>query len=466
MIINGNGKTIYGLTDMLVSGASQGVSSVEIYDLTIADSTIENDVNDSLGTKGVGAFIGHPDGGVEKVIISNCHLVNSTVRGGHWTGGIMGYAAGWDVQDNGPCFLDITIENCSVKDSLIEGKGSCGAIIGHATGNNWTKVTISDCDVEKNTVKSTGSSTEKAGSLMGTVGCAGMETYGKTGGVFVMNTNAVDNTVTSGAATIDRIYGRQGNENGRLFVDNVEYVMSNKVLEVAVRENKAELTLSLEKDLSLNVSDAYIKLGGADTTTLTLEGNNNLLTLYTTYWSRVNLVNPAAKLVINNAKVTSSQESGTWNSYDITFNCNVDCTNVEFQKAVALDGIGKTVNFKNVSIAETHDYYALWIVAVGQNVTLDGFTVQSSGRGVKIDNEYVDDADNAKVTLTVKNATFATESKAAILVKSPAGAEVNLENVDISNVKADTTNTVWVDEDAAAYASGVVVNGGTVIVEP
>ena len=145
------------------------------------------------------------------------------------------------------------------------------------------------------------------------------------------------------------------------------------------------------------------------------------------------------------------------------------------QYKVTISKTNKTFPIKGLNEllkAETHTWDArMKKTVVSNKVKADNdktcrLAIQRDLRGVKIDNEYVDDADNAKVTLTVKNATFATESKAAILVKSPAGAEVNLENVDISNVKADTTNTVWVDEDAAAYASGVVVNGGTVIVEP
>jgi len=125
---------------------------------------------------------------------------------------------------------------------------------------------------------------------------------------------------------------------------------------------------------------------------------------------------------------------------------------------------------KNVTITDSHntDTYALWITTEGQTVNIDGLTIDmlaaTDGRGIKIDDQYVDPS--SKVYLNVSNATFKTEEKAAILVKSPAGADITLSNVDITGVVADTTNAVWVDSDAVAYADLVTVSGGTVINEP
>ena len=163
---------------------------------------------------------------------------------------------------------------------------------------------------------------------------------------------------------------------------------------------------------------------------------------------------------IKNGTMTSSQATGTWNSYDLCFsNCNYNFENVVFEKAIALEAANKTYNLKNVTIKETHDYYAMWVRAAGLNVTVDNLTVESAGRGIKIDEQYIDAP--AKVTLTVKNSKFTTAKKAAILVKSAAGAEINVENIDIADVAADTTNAVWVDADSAAYYDLVTVNGAT-----
>ena len=125
-------------------------------------------------------------------------------------------------------------------------------------------------------------------------------------------------------------------------------------------------------------------------------------------------------------------------------------------------------SLKNVNISDSGNVYALWIEASGRTVTIDGGTFTAgdgttTGRGIKIADEYV--SDPALVKLNVSNATFMTGQKAAILVTSTAGAEIALENVDISGVAADTVNAVWIDEDRADYYALVTVTGGTKIIE-
>lgn len=206
------------------------------------------------------------------------------------------------------------------------------------------------------------------------------------------------------------------------------------------------------------------KLGGENTKTIDINLNGSLLNITTTYWSGIGAKNADATITIKNGSMTSSQATGTWNSYDITFaNCNYAFENVVFEKAVALSNEGKSVTMKNITINETHDYYALWITAEGQNVVIDGLTVNSLGRGIKIDEQYVDVP--VKVTLKISNAIFNSNKKAAIMVKSAAGADIVLNNVDIYGVSADPFNAVWVDADAAAYADLVTVNGASMIVE-
>ena len=105
---------------------------------------------------------------------------------------------------------------------------------------------------------------------------------------------------------------------------------------------------------------------------------------------------------------------------------------------------------------------------------MDGCTVNSAGRAIKISDQYVDQAERQLTKLTVKNTSFTSVKKAAILVGSTAGANITLENVDISGVSADTTNAVWVDngtqtethETYTDYADLVIVTGGTKINEP
>lgn len=217
--VNGNNKTITGLNDMLFASTWAGKSGLIINDLTIKNSNIVNDAEDSHGNIGVGAFIGYPQAS-SVIELNNCHLINSTVEGGHWTGGLIGMAGGYNGND-GPVFMNLTIDGCSVINSTITGKGSVGGVIGHGSCAAWTQVVITDTEVKNNTISSTGSSNVKAGSIMGTIGAAGQETTAagetKTGGAEVCATTS-GNDVTSNDTPITTIYGRQGTETGVLIL--------------------------------------------------------------------------------------------------------------------------------------------------------------------------------------------------------------------------------------------------------
>ena len=249
-------------------------------------------------------------------------------------------------------------------------------------------------------------------------------------------------------------------------------VYSANQLAEALTADAENIEVVLFDDIDLPISSlgqitggsGEYKLGSENTKNITIDLNGKTLNVTTTYWSNLGAKNNDAIITIKNGTMTSSQATGTWNSYDLSFsNCNYVFEDVVFEKAVAFCSADKSINLKNVTINETHDYYAMWISAKGQKVTIDGLTVNSDGRGIKIDEQYV--SAPAHVTLNVANATFNTVKKAAIVVKSVEGATVNLKNVDITNVAADADFTVWVDENSAAYADKVVVNGGLCKVE-
>ncbi len=232
-------------------------------------------------------------------------------------------------------------------------------------------------------------------------------------------------------------------------------------------QNSENITIDLTRDMTLNTSDAYLKLGGDNTKTITINGNGHNITLETTYWSRLNLKNSNATLVIKDATITSSQTSGTWNSYDVTFLCNTVLDNVKFKKAVALDAAGKTITMKNVIIEEMNDYYSLWITS-GTNVTIQGGEIKSTGtnigRAIKISDEYVNVP--TATTLSITGTKFVSNKKATILIGSKGDVNISLDNIDISGVTADKTNAVWIDEAYNTTTGKVTVKGGTVVNEP
>ena len=282
-------------------------------------------------------------------------------------------------------------------------------------------------------------------------------------------TNIIGNLLTSNASyTIELKPGFDEDEQ------SANYVTTTEEIDNALKANEEIISITLGTDVSLTANDAYLALGGPDTKKIIIDGKKvitrsgaedyHTLNLSTTYWSRLNTVNPDATIVLRNLNLTSSQPTGTWNSYDVTFKCNVEMKNVNLLKALALDGVDKTAVLKNVTIAESHDYYALWIAAAGQTVSLENVTINSLGRGIKIDDQYVEE-DTKLVTLNVDGLKVKSAKKAAIVVKTPEGAHITLKDVDITEVAADTSNEVWIDEDAASYIDKVTVTGGSMIVE-
>lgn len=250
-------------------------------------------------------------------------------------------------------------------------------------------------------------------------------------------------------------------------------VTTDEQLEEALQSDAEEIHIILGADLDLDASDANRKLGSADTKKIVFDGTKVLtrssaaeyhtLNLETGYWSRINTVNPEATVVMRNLNLTSSQTSGTWNSYDVIFKCNVEMENVNLLKALAFDGVDKTAVLKNVNITETNDYYALWIAASGMDVEWTGGTISSEGRGIKIDEEYVDTP--AATNLKVSGVDFNTKKKAAIIVKSSAEVNIEVSDINIEDVAADKVNAVWVDEDAEDHFDLVTVKGATKILE-
>ena len=250
------------------------------------------------------------------------------------------------------------------------------------------------------------------------------------------------------------------------------YVTTAAELAAALKSDAAEINVILYNDIDVAISSlgqqtggsGEYKLGGENTQKINIDLNGKKLNITTTYWSGIGAKNDNALFTIKNGTMTSSQTTGTWNSYDLTFaNCNYEIQDVVFEKAIAFTNAGKTASLKNVTINETHDYYAMWVSAKGQTLNIDGLTINSLGRGIKIDEQYV--GEPAKVVMNISNAEFKTAKKAAILVKSVAGAEINASNLDITNVAADKVNAVWVDADAAAYYEKVIVDGCSMIIE-
>ena len=258
--------------------------------------------------------------------------------------------------------------------------------------------------------------------------------------------------------------------DGLCSVCGVYVVSTNEQLEKAVHSVGENIVIYLKGNLSVDVAPWETKaMGGVSTKTITIDGSG----LYTLTFDQTDsdwnhVTTKGAKLILKNMNITNSgHNDGPWNRHDINFNCEVELENVNSDKALAFKA-GASLTNVAISDANNSDTYAIWIQPNGQTVTLNGCTIDmlecTDGRGIKIDDQYVN-VTAQKVTLNVSDTIFKTEEKSAIIVKSPAGADITLSNVDITNVAADSTNAVWVDEDSAASYNLVTVIGGTKILE-
>ena len=276
-------------------------------------------------------------------------------------------------------------------------------------------------------------------------------------------TNIIGNLITSKSEYTIKLDDEWGTPNaGETYI-----VKTDEELAAAVKSDAEIVEIILGADVNISAANAAA-LAGANTKKITIKGNKTLtrsaedyytLTINTTYNNVVKAVNPEAKLVLQDLNLTSNKASGTWDVYDILFKNDVTLKNVNALQSIALDDTVQNAEFENLTITESHDYYALWICAAEMNVEWNGGEVNCpNGRGIKIDEQYLENPGHT--TLTIKDVVFNTKKKAAILVKSSADVTVNTTNIDITNT-VDPINEVWVDEDAADYYNKVSVNEGT-----
>ena len=411
------------------------------YSATVKNVTIKNaTISSNHFAAGIVAWVNNLAGNTKKpFVVENCHVLNSTITStpelvngaydnGDKVGGLIG--AAW-ISRGSAINEGTKIANCSVKNTTVKAYRDLGGLFGLAEG-----VYAENCVLENVTVEQD-------------------------------LTNGYKDEVPT---TVGAVIGRDVGNN---VINGYEYVSTAAALAAALTSDKENIAVALVNDIDCPISSlgqitggsGEYKLGGENTKNITIDLAGNKLNITTTYWSVLGAKNADALFTIKNGTMTSSQATGTWNSYDLCFaNCNYNFENVVFEKAIALEAANKAYNLKNVSITETHDYYAIWVSAKGQNITINGLNVESAGRGIKIDEQYVDAP--AKVTMSVANATFKTVKKAAIVVKSVAGAEINWgAGNNITEVAADSEFAVWVDENSAAYADLVVVNGAYCKVE-
>ena len=436
---------------------------------TVTDVTLMN-VNITGGSK-VGAVAGET---YFDTTISDVNVMGATVRGNHYVGGIVGYMQGTVTKCtfSGTGDAHSTIIAIPNKTGTTYDNGDkVGGIVGYVQNHQMDLAySVSACQVRYVDI----TAYRDVGGVIGCIVETEPDYAVAIHGNVLYDVNVLCDQLTNPYGYVEpnanHIVGRV---SGEYSVNN--NMMSQTLVSVSVAvetdsdmedmlDNTSDIiSISLGSDVTVDVSDSNTKYGGMNTRSLTIDGNGKMMTLSTTYWSRMDLTNPGGTLVLKNLVMDSTQTSGTWNSYDVTFMCDVTMDSVKFQKAMALDNIGGSATLKDVTITEDNDHYAIWVVA-GTDVTIDGLTVNAS-RGIKVSDEYV--TNPGLTEIDIEDAKFTTQKKSAILVGSEGGADIEWGNGnDISGVSADKVNAVWVDIDYVAYAEKVTVEGCTKVIEP
>lgn len=424
--LNGNGKTITGLSAPLFAGGFAGKSGIVIKDLTIADA----DINDTTNDQGIGAFINCVDS-MTRIELDNCHLKNSKIvsTGGARVGGLIGWTSGYNKPNDGPVDTRVTLTNCSIEKVTIEAKGSVGGLIGHAGANPATYHTITGCTVKDSTLTCTETGKSwRVGDLVGTA---------NDGQITVdAATSASQNTLTQENADPqkpkDSIFGRDAvNDTGLVIVDN-KVVAAGTAYGDIVNKNANEVLVEVSKGHWVKPNEGTVAMIGA----------REYATL------------PEA--------ITAAKDGDTIKLLkDVTVTKPIEVT-----KSMTLDLNGHVLTAATASTANVKNS-AIWVTAEKVNLTIDGTT---AGSGMTMGDTH-DTNWEAKVwgfvdlregsagsTVTVNGGSYTGSTCASDSYHYTALFTVGSESkLVLNNVSAETDERVV----KASSCGEVVVSGGT-----
>lgn len=424
--LNGNGKTITGLSTPLFAGGFAGKSGIVIKDLTIAGA----DINDTTNNQGIGAFINCVDS-MTRIELDNCHLKNSKIvsTGGARVGGLIGWTSGYNNQNDGPVDTKVTLTNCSVENVTIEAKGSVGGLIGHAGANPATYHTITGCTVKDSTLKCTETGKSwRVGDLVGTAN-VGQVTVDAA-------TSASQNFLTQENASTqkpeDSIFGRKEvGTDGLMIIDN-KVVAAGTAYGDIVNKNANEVLVEVSKGHWVKPNeDAVAMIGAREYSTL-----------------------PDA--------ITAAKDGDTIKLLkDVTVTKPIEVT-----KSMTLDLNGHVLTAATASTATVKNS-AIWVTAEKVNLTIDGTTARSGmTMGDTHDTNweakvwgFVDLREgSAGSTVTVNGGSYTGSTCASDSYHYTALFTVGSESkLVLNNVSAETDERVV----KASSCGEVVVSGGT-----
>ena len=428
--LNGNGKTITGLSAPLFAGGFAGKSGIVIKDLTIAGA----DINDTTNDQGIGAFINCVDS-MTRIELDNCHLKNSKIvsTGGARVGGLIGWTSGYNKPNDGPVDTKVTLTNCSVENVTIEAKGSVGGLIGHAGANPATYHTITGCTVKDSTLKCTETGKSwRVGDLVGTAN-VGQVTVDAA-------TSASQNTLTQENASTQKpegnIFGRKEvGKAGLVIIDN-KVVAAGTAYGDIVNKNANEVLVEVSKGHWVKPNeDTVAMIGSKEYTTLP----------------------DAITAADENATVTLLKDVTVIRPIEVTKSMTLDLNGHVLTAATASDR----------SESKDEKNSAIWVTAKNVNLTINGMT---AGSGMKMGDThntewktkvwgFVDLREgSAGSTVTINGGSYTGSTCAIDSYHYTALFTVGSESkLVLNNVSAETDERVV----KASGCGEVIVSGGT-----
>ncbi len=284
--MHGNGHTISNLesTEPSLFVAHSGSSAYVFDGLNLENCSVSSTTNYAA------LFVGDGDT-ADAITITDCHVKDCTVQSAKYASAFIGYTAGWDVQNDGPVYSDITIDNCSVTGGSITGGGSVGAAIAHAGGNVDTTNIIKNFNVSG--VALNGEDDEHTGVIVGTAH------VGKT----IIN-NATYSSVTGNYNVAHPLFGR--------FVSGTTGVLTIDGKRIAVDDNS----------LSIALNDATVMtiiLETGEYGVVDVKGVNRVLTIQANEGAGVKLAgingqsnSTTTALTIKNVTIDNSLQTAGW----------------------------------------------------------------------------------------------------------------------------------------------------------
>ena len=428
--LNGNGKTITGLSAPLFAGGFAGKSGIVIKDLTIADA----DINDTTNNQGIGAFINCVDS-MTRIELDNCHLKNSKIvsTGGARVGGLIGWTSGYNKPNDGPVDTKVTLTNCSVENVTIEAKGSVGGLIGHAGANPATYHTITGCTVKDSTLKcAEAGKSWRVGDLVGTAN-VGQVTVDAA-------TSASQNILTQENADPkkpeDSIFGRKEVGTAGLVIIDNKVVAAGTDYGDIVNKNANEVLVEVSKGHWVKPNEDTVAMIGA-----------------TEYRTLADAITAADE----NATVTLLKDVTVTNPIEVTKSMTLDLNGHVLTAATASD--------RSESKDERNS--AIWVTAENVNLTINGMT---AGSGMKMGDTHDTDwktkvwgfvdlrEDSAGSTVTINGGSYTGSTCASDNYHYTALFTVGSESkLILNNVSAETDERVV----KASSCGEVVVSGGT-----